>query len=57
MTERAAHLVDLFLGVNAFHMTGSPYFMTLCEVAAGAVLNARLLYLLDAFVRRKWYDA
>ena len=42
--------------VNAFHMTGWPYFITLCELGAGALLNARLLYLLDAFVRRKWYD-
>jgi hypothetical protein len=38
-------------------MTGWPYFITLCELGAGALLNARLLYLLDAFVRRKWYEA
>jgi hypothetical protein len=50
-------LNDLFSDVNAFHMTGWPYFITLCELGAGALLNARLLYLLDAFVRRKWYDA
>lgn len=37
--------------------TGLPYVMVLCELGAGALLNARLLYLLDAFVRRKWYDA
>lgn len=43
--------------VNAFYMTGWPYFITLCELGAGALLNARLLYLLDAFVRRKWCDA
>ena len=50
-------LNDLLSDVNAFHMTGWPYFITLCELGAGALLNARLLYLLDAFVRRKWYDA
>jgi hypothetical protein len=50
-------LNDLLSDVNAFHMTGWPYFITLCELGAGALLNARLLYLLDAFVRRKLYDA
>jgi hypothetical protein len=50
-------LNDLFADWNAFHMTGWPYFITLCELGAGALLNARLLYSLDAFVRRKWYDA
>jgi len=50
-------LNDLFFDVNAFFMTGWPYFITLCELGASALLNARLLYLLDAFVRRKWYDA
>lgn len=50
-------LNDLVSDVNAFHMTGWPYVVSLCELGAGALLNARLLYLLDAFVRRKWYDA
>jgi hypothetical protein len=50
-------LNDLVSDVNAFHMTGWPYFITLCELGAGALLNARLLYFLDAFVRRKWHDA
>jgi hypothetical protein len=50
-------LNDLFSDVNAFYMTGWPYFVTLCEIGAGALVNARLLYLIDAFVRRKWYDA
>jgi hypothetical protein len=48
-------LNDLLSDVNAFYMTGWPYFISLCELGAGALLNARLLYLLDAFVRRKWY--
>lgn len=50
-------LDDLLFDWNAFHMTGWPYAITLAQLAAGALLNARLLYLLNAFVRRKWYDA
>jgi len=46
-------LNDLFSDVNAFHMTGWPYVVTLCELGAGALLNARLLYVLGAFLRRK----
>jgi hypothetical protein len=49
-------LNDALFEINAFHMTGWPYVMTLGELAAGALLNARFLYLLDAFVRRRWYD-
>ena len=48
-------LSDALFDVNAFHMTGWPYFMTLAELAAGAMLNARLLYRLAAYVRRRWY--
>jgi hypothetical protein len=47
-------LNDLFSDVNAFYMTGFPYVLTLCELGAGALLNARLLYWLDAFIRRSW---
>jgi hypothetical protein len=49
-------LNDAVSDVNAFHMTGWPYVITLAELAAGALLNARVLYLVDRFVRRKWYD-
>jgi len=37
-------LNDLLSDVNAFHMTGWPYVITLCELAAGASLNAWLIY-------------
>ena len=47
-------LNDLFSEVNAFHMTGWPYLITMCELGAGAVLNACLIYLVVAFVQRKW---
>lgn len=49
-------LNDLFSDVNT-HGTGWPFFIILCELGAGALVNARLLYSLVAFVRRKWYDA
>lgn len=45
-------LNDLFSDVNASQGTGWPYFIVLCELAAGALLNARLLYWLGS-----WYDA
>ena len=50
-------VTDFLSDVNAFHMTGWPYFLTLGELAAGALLNARLLYWLDGYVRRKWFGA
>jgi hypothetical protein len=50
-------LDDLLFDWNAFYMTGWPYAITLGQLGAGALLNARLLYMLNAFVRRKWYDA
>jgi len=50
-------LSELFSDVNAFHMTGWPYLITLCELGAGALFNARLIYWLDAFIRRKWHKA
>lgn len=39
-------LNDLIWNVNAFHMTGWPYFLTLCELGAGGLLNAVLIYVL-----------
>jgi hypothetical protein len=47
-------LNDLLSDVNAFHMTGWPYFITLCELSAGAVLNGYLIYRVAGFVQRKW---
>jgi hypothetical protein len=45
-------LNGLFSDVNASQGTGWPYFIILCELGAGALFNARLLYWLG-----KWYDA
>lgn len=39
---------------NAFYMTGWPYFLMLCELAAGAAFNAALIYLAVTFVQRVW---
>jgi hypothetical protein len=47
-------LNDLLSDVNAFYMTGWPYIITLCELGAGALLNAGLIYLIVAFIQRKW---
>lgn len=47
-------LNDLLSDVNAFHMTGWPYFITLCELGAGALLNCYLIYRAVGFVQRKW---
>jgi hypothetical protein len=40
--------------VNAFHMTGWPYFITLCELGAGALLNGYLIYRVVGVVERRW---
>jgi hypothetical protein len=50
-------LNDLLSDANAFHMTGWPYFITICELAAGALLNACLIYLAVEFAQRKWQKA
>jgi hypothetical protein len=50
-------LNDLLSDTNAFHMTGWPYFITLCELAAGALLNAYVIYLAVEFAQRKWQKA
>ena len=44
-------------GVNSFYMTGWPYFITLCELGAGALLNAGLIYMVVIFIQRKWQRA
>jgi hypothetical protein len=43
-------LNDLLSDVNAFYMTGWHYFLTLCELGLGALLNTGLIYL---FIQRK----
>ena len=50
-------LHDLLSDVNAFYLTGWPYFITLCELGVGALLNGCLIYLVVAFVQRKWQRA
>ncbi len=50
-------LNDLLSDVNAFYMTGWPYLLTLCELGTGALLNASLIYLVVAFIQRKWQRA
>jgi len=47
-------LNDLLSDVNAFHMTGWPYFIALCELGAGALLNGYLIYRMVGVVERKW---
>jgi hypothetical protein len=47
-------LNDLLSDVNAFHMTGWPYFITLCELGAGALLNGYLIYRVVGVVERRW---
>ena len=46
-------LNDLLTDVNAFYMTGWPYFITLCELGAGGLLNAYLVYRVVGAVQRK----
>jgi hypothetical protein len=50
-------LNDLLSDVNAFYMTGWPYFLTLSELGAGALLNASLIYLVITFIQQKWQRA
>ena len=45
---------DALFDWNAFHLTGWPYVLVLCELGAGALLNAALLYRAVAFVHRWW---
>jgi len=50
-------LDDLLSDTNAFHMTGWPYFITLCELGAGALFNVGLIYSAVAFIQRRWQKA
>ena len=47
-------LNDLLSDANAFYQTGWTYVITLCELGAGALLNAGLIYMAVALVQRKW---
>jgi hypothetical protein len=44
---------DVLTDTNRFHMTGWPYYRTLCELAAGALLNAALLHTVVAMIKNK----
>lgn len=46
-------LVDLVSDVNYFYMIGWPYVIRLCALIAGALFNAKLIYLFVAFLQRK----
>jgi hypothetical protein len=50
-------LNDLMSDVNAFYMTGWPYYVTLTELGAGALLNAGLIYMVVVSIQRKWSRA
>ena len=50
-------LNDLLSDVNAFYLTGWPYFITLCELGVGALLNAGLIYMGVVLIQRKWQRA
>jgi hypothetical protein len=45
---------DLLSDVNAFYLTGWPYYMTLSELGAGALLNACGIYMAVVFIQRRW---
>lgn len=45
---------DLLSDVNAFYVTGWPYYRTLSELVAGALLNAAVMYMAVVFVQRRW---
>ena len=47
-------LTDALFDWNAFHLTGWPYLLVLCELGAGALLNTALIYRAVAFVLRRW---
>ena len=46
---------DLLTETNAFHMTGWPYYRTLCELAVGAIFNSALIYFIVDFIQRKLF--
>ena len=44
---------DLLSDVNAFYVTGWPYYITLSELGAGALLNAGAIYITAVFIQRR----
>jgi hypothetical protein len=46
-------LNDLLSDANAFYLTGWPYYVTLFELAAGALCNAAVIYMTVGFVQRR----
>ena len=49
-------LNDRFMTANSWHMTGWPYFITLCELAVAALFNAYVIHMLVAYTHRKWWQ-
>ena len=45
---------DLLSDVNAFYVTGWPYYIALSELGAGALLNAGAIYMVVVFIQRRW---
>ena len=44
---------DLLSDVNAFYVTGWPYYITLLELGAGALVNAAAIYTAVVFIERR----
>ena len=44
---------DRLSNVNAFYVTGWPYYRTLLELGAGALMNAAVIYMSVAFIQRR----
>ena len=44
---------DSLSNVNAFYVTGWPYYLTLLELAAGALMNAAVIYMSVVFIQRR----
>lgn len=44
---------DRLSNVNAFYATGLPYYLTLFELGAGALMNAAVIYMGIVFIQRR----
>ena len=44
---------DLLSDVNAFYVTGWPYYRMVSELGAGALLNAGVIYITVVFIQRR----
>ena len=49
----AFRIIDSLSDANAFYMVGAPYYLAIGVLAACAVVNAIIIYLLVAIVGRK----